>query len=156
MTIHEAADQRRATALVCHYGRNNLDGINAILAEASEADRVVPLIGATLSLHAHIVPILYTEDGLACLTHMIYALAEDPEVDEDCARAARLAVAHSEQDATATNAVLAAAAHADRATQLITAILTLFSSTVPTLYSELGLKVLERSILNWAAREDSE
>lgn len=155
MTNPTAGDQRRATALAVHYGHDRLDGVNAIIAEASEAERIVPLIAAILNMHHLVVPILLTRDGLACLTKMIYTLAEGEDVHEDCARAARLVVAHSEQDLDATHAVLADTAEADRASELILGLLTLFSSTIPILYSEVGLHVLERSILDWAAREDN-
>jgi len=39
MTDPIAGDQRRATALVCHYGRNNTEGMAAILGEAADLGR---------------------------------------------------------------------------------------------------------------------
>ena len=42
-----------------------------------------------------VVPKLLTVDGLACLTQMVCTLADDPNADPDCRRAARMIVAHS-------------------------------------------------------------
>lgn len=154
MTNPIAGDQRRATALTVWYGHRDLDGVNTVLAEAAELDRVRELVLGVLDLHAHVVPILLTGDGLACLTQMIYSLAEDQDGDPDCARAARLIVAHSERDTDAYKAVLREAADADRVADTIVGILANFRTFVPLLYSELGLTVLQRSILDWAARED--
>ena len=76
MTNPHAGDCRRATALVCHYGNQNLDGVNEILKEAVAVNRVTPLITSVLDLHGSMGPLLHTQDGLACLTQMIYSLAE--------------------------------------------------------------------------------
>lgn len=154
MTNPIAGDQRRATALTVWYGHTDLDGVNTVLQEAAEIDRVRQLVLGILDLHAHVVPILLTGDGLACLTQMIYSATEDQDGDPDCARAARLIVAHSERDTTAYKAVLQDAAEADRVADTIVGILGVFRAFVPLLYSELGLAVLQRSILDWAARED--
>ena len=155
---HDAGDQRRATALAVWYGRHDLDGINSVLQEAVDEDRAAELIVAVLDLHAQVIPILLTTDGLACLTQMIYGLADtnDPQVDPDCARAARLIVAHSERNFDAFSAVLLDAGKTDGGvTTTLLGALANFRSFVPTLYSEVGLKVLQDSILDWAAREDA-
>jgi hypothetical protein len=154
MTNPLAGDHRRATALVCHFGRNNTPGMNAILEEAVTENRVSPLIVAVLALHEQVIPLLLTKDGLACLTGAIYTLVDDPNHSDDTRRAARLVTADSEQNLDAINAVLQEAAAANRVTQLVVAILSMFSTLVAILYSEVGLRTLERSILDWAARED--
>ncbi len=151
-----AADNRRATTLTVWYGHQNLDGVNTVLREAAEIQRVRHLILAVLDLHAQVIPVLLTDDGLACLTQMIYSLTEDQDGDPDCARAARLIAAHSEQDADAYKAVLREAADADRVTDTIVGTLADFRAFVPLLYSELGLAVLQRNILDWASREAKE
>jgi hypothetical protein len=100
-------------------------------------------------------PLLHTQDGLACLTQMIYSLADKEDGDQDCRRAARLVIRHDRRDAPGINAVLKEAAEADRVTELVVGLLSLYSSLMPMLYSQLGLQVLQRSILDWAAREDA-
>jgi hypothetical protein len=150
-----AADCRRATALVVHYGAQNLEGVDAVLKEAVTVNRVMPLITSVLDLHESVVPLLLTQDGLACLTQMIYTLADDEDGDQDCRRAARLVIRHDRRDAPGINAVLKEAAEADRVTELVVGLLSLYSTLVPMLYSQLGLQVLQRSILDWAAREDA-
>ena len=154
MTNHEAGDGRRATSLVVHFGHTYLEGINAILAEAVETNRVTPLFVAVLDLHAGIIPILITEDGLACVSHMVYTLTKDD--DTDTARAAQLITARDQQDADAFNALMRQAADTSRVTELLLAVLTVFRTVVPQLYSKLGLEVLQQSVLNWAAREDGD
>ena len=155
MTNPHAGDCRRATALVVHYGSNDLGGVTEILKEAVTVNRVTPLITSVLDLHESVVPLLLTCDGLACLTQMIYSLAENEDTDQDCRRAARLIICHDQRDAPGINAVLTDAATADRVTELVVGLLSLNSSLVPLLYSPLGLQVLQRSILNWAAQEDA-
>ncbi|MCH9668948.1 MAG: hypothetical protein K0U76_03855 [Actinomycetia bacterium] len=155
MTSPTAGDQRRATALTVWYGHLDLDGVNSVLQEAAELDRVRQLVIGILDLHAHVIPILLTDDGLACLSQMVYSLSEGREGDDpDCARSARLIIAHADRDLDAYKAVLQEAADADRVTETIVGILGTFRAFVPLLYSELGLAVLQRSILDWAARED--
>lgn len=151
-----SADSRRATALVVHYGRSNSDGMTAVLDEAANVGRAMELVAAVLNLHSHVVPVLLSADGLACLTQMVYRMADDAElVGEDLARAARLVTAHSEQDMAAIAELLPPGTTAEQAAQAASGLLALYISVVPFLYSELGLSVLERNILDWAAREES-
>jgi len=144
-------DHRRANALICHYGRENLAGVVEILAEAAEAKRTLGLIAAVLDVHRHVVTLLLTTDGLACLAAMIAAAAESE--DPDIAAAARLIEAHSEQDERAAQAVIDEAAAADRVTDLIVAVLRTFAHTVPPMYSPFGIEVLAQNIMHFAARE---
>ena len=86
----DAGDHRRAAALTCHYGRGNGDGIDALMVETVELDRVMPLIMSVLGLHEQVVPILLSSDGVACLSVMVFQLTQDDNADPDCRRAARL------------------------------------------------------------------
>lgn len=153
MTEITPADNRRATALVCHFGRQNTAGLNAVFLETTEADRPVELIQAVLALHAGVIPILFTPDGLACASQMIHSLTTDD--DADTRRAAKLITAHDQRDDDAFDATLLQAAEAGRCTQLLISVLNTFRTVVPVLYSEIGLQTLERSIITWAAREDA-
>ena len=116
MTNPHAGDCRRATALVCHYGNSDLGGVNEILKEAVAVNRVTPLITSVLDLYESMGPLLHTRDGLACLTPMIYSLAEKEDGDQDCRRAALLVIRHDRRDAPGINAVLKEAAEADPVT----------------------------------------
>lgn len=156
MTETNAADNRRATTLAVHYGRQDQAGVDAVLAEALQADRITPLITAVLDLHAGIVPTLHTPDGQTLLAQMLHDLAADRDGDPDCARAARLIVAHSEGNADGCTTVLREAADADRVAETIVGVLAVFRAYVPVLYGELGLSVLQRNIIGWAAREEDD
>ena len=157
-----AGDRRRATALVCHWGRRNIEGYNAIIREAQETKRVTQLLWEVLSLHAETVPILLTEDGIACATQVVYEVATIPVTDDenpgigDCRRAAQLMFAFGQRDITEYNCTIEEAVDLDRATELFMALLELYRRAVPQLYTDLGLHVLEGSILQWAALEGEE
>lgn len=155
MTNPIAADNRRATALVCHFGRQNMEGVNAVLAETIEERRITPLIVALLELHANVIPVLLTPDGMACFTAAVYVLANDEGLSADARQAVQLILSHNDQNDQEFNHVLRAAADAGQVTELIVSLLSLFCTLMPILYSELGLQTLERSILDWAAREDA-
>ncbi len=70
-----AGDCRRAACLVTHHGRDNLEGINAILQEAVETDRVTPLIIAVLDLYQFLIPELRTEFGMKIMSDAVVRLA---------------------------------------------------------------------------------
>lgn len=154
-----ASDRRRATALVCHWGRNNIDGVNAVITEAQDVDRITPMIIEILSLHSEVATILLTEDGIACSSQEAHRIAtaaldgRDDPVSHDCHRAGRLMFAYAKPDLDEINAVLREAVEANRATELILALLELYRHILPQAYTELGLRVLGRSILEWAAKE---
>lgn len=68
-------DCRRAAALVTHHARGDLAGINAILQEAVEADRVSPLFLSVLALYEVIVPELRTEAAIALMSEWVVKIA---------------------------------------------------------------------------------
>lgn len=154
-----AADRRRATAMVVHWGRHNFDGFNALLAEAREASRVTAMVVEILALHSEVVPVLLTEDGIACATGEIRRVAEISDEDTsdpgmaDIRRAARLMFAYAKPDADWINRLLQEAVDADRAVDLVMSLLELYRRVIPQVYSEVGLNVLGRTILQWAADE---
>ena len=76
-----AADCRRAAALISHHGQSNLVGVNAVLQEAVEADRITPLILGMLDLYQTIVPVIYTRLGMQALSAAVIDLAR-AEVSE--------------------------------------------------------------------------
>ena len=123
--------------------------------ETLAADRVTPLYLAVMDLHAVVIPKLYTTDGLACLTDLVYRLAGDDNADPDCRRAARMIVAHSSGDVAGFNEVLDEVADTHRGSELLIGMFAVFSAFVPVLYGELGLSVLQRSVLHWVSAEES-
>jgi hypothetical protein len=70
-----AGDRRRAAAAVVHYAQHNLDGINEVLREAAEIDRVTPLILALLDVYDQMVPELRTDLGMSFLSSHIMRVA---------------------------------------------------------------------------------
>lgn len=153
-TTISTGDHRRAGTLTVHYGRGDAEGVNTVLAETLEADRVMQLITAVMYLHAYAASILYTPDGLACLTQMVHTLAGDSDADPDCWRAARLIIAYSGDDVVAFNKVSTEAAAVHRGTELLMGLFAVYSAFVPILYGTLGLDVLQRTILDLVAREE--
>lgn len=68
-------DRRRAAAVVVHYGNSDFDGVNAILREVAETDRVSPFILALLDLYSALVPELRTELGMSLMAAHVMRLA---------------------------------------------------------------------------------
>ena len=68
-------DCRRAAAIVVHHARADLEGINAILREAAEADRVTPLFLAVLDLYQTMLPELRTEASMKLLSAWVTRIA---------------------------------------------------------------------------------
>jgi hypothetical protein len=71
-------DCRRGAALVVHHARGDVDGINAILQEAAEADRVSDLFIALLDLYQTLVPELRTELAIKLLSATVTKIAGTP------------------------------------------------------------------------------
>lgn len=70
-------DQRRAAALMAHYGNTNIDGINAILAECDgDNGAATRLMLAVLDLTNQIMPAIYTRVGLQLLSRHILDMAK--------------------------------------------------------------------------------
>ena len=68
-------DCRRAAAIVVHHARADLEGINAILQEADECDRVTQLFLAVLDLYQTLLPELRTEVAMKLLSAWVSRLA---------------------------------------------------------------------------------
>ena len=75
------ADMRRAAALYLHHHHRDITGINAILAEATEADRTSALILAVIKV-ATLTPgtILATDEGVEGLQRVVMHMF--PKEDE--------------------------------------------------------------------------
>src|SRR6476620_8504932 len=58
-----AADARRAAALIIHGRRGDSDGIEALLAEADSAGRITELVLAVLDLYRHVIGELRSDNG---------------------------------------------------------------------------------------------
>jgi hypothetical protein len=82
MTEQEKSDARddcrRAAALVIHHARGDVDGINAILQEAAEADRVTQLFIAVLDLYQTLLPELRTQVAIGLLSNWVAKIAGTP------------------------------------------------------------------------------
>lgn len=148
----QAADCRRATALVCHYGRRNADGVNEIFHETVEANRVSELLMATASLYSYITPVLVTQLGMRCLSETVMNIAKEG-ANESGRRAAKLIIAHSAADVDAINAVLKDAKEANAITDLFMSMMNIYAMLVPALTTNLGLTALQSAILEIAVLE---
>lgn len=71
-----ASDRRRAAAAIIHFGQGNFDGVNAVLQESAEADRVSPFIIGLLDLYNDLMPALHTPLGMGLLGDHLMALAQ--------------------------------------------------------------------------------
>lgn len=146
------ADCRRATALACHWGRANVDGVNELFNEAVEKKRISELLIALLGLYAYIVPVLVTKLGMGCLSETVVNIAGHGK-DDSSRRAARLVIAHSGHDVDAINTVLREARDADAITDLFLSLMGLYSMLVPALNTNAGLTALQAAVLDIAALE---
>ncbi|RIT84232.1 hypothetical protein D2E82_03240 [Mycobacteroides abscessus] len=68
-------DIRRAARLIAHHGNSNVDGVNSVLEDAAEADRVTELVLALLNLYETILPALYAPTGLRALQQTVLDFA---------------------------------------------------------------------------------
>jgi len=75
------ADLRRAVALIQHYSRADIEGMNAILQEADESKRLSDLLLAVLGLFRQVSPDLFTPEAQERLNSAVLILAtqENPE-----------------------------------------------------------------------------
>ncbi|MEE6288629.1 hypothetical protein V2J52_13285 [Georgenia sp. MJ173] len=75
MSMFDISDYRRAAALIQHHGAGSLDGMNAVVDEANEADRTTHLLYSLLAIYQEIVPELRTDLGMSLMSSYIYKLA---------------------------------------------------------------------------------
>ncbi len=73
------ADAKRAAAMVIHFGRRDVDGVNEVIravnADGDAAEATARLLFATLELYAGLLPTLHTPRGLALFSQMVVDLA---------------------------------------------------------------------------------
>lgn len=72
-------DCRRASRLVAHYGNDNVDGINTVLAEACDDNAVTPLILGLLHLYYTVTPVVFTPVGMSALQQSVLDFAAREE-----------------------------------------------------------------------------
>ena len=72
-------DAKRAATLAVHFGRRDVEGVNAVIEEVNaEPDpnaATARLLFATLELYAGILPALHTPAGLRLLSQMVVDLS---------------------------------------------------------------------------------
>ena len=78
----EIADLCRASALVAHFGRDDAEGVHAVLQETVDARRTTQLLLAVLDLYNQIVPELRTPLGMSLMSSHILRLAGLEEVEQ--------------------------------------------------------------------------
>ncbi len=72
-------DAKRAAALVVHFGRRDLEGVNDVIntvnADPDPNAATARLLFAVLELYAGVLPMLHTARGLALLSQMVVDLS---------------------------------------------------------------------------------
>jgi hypothetical protein len=79
---HIDPDFRRAAQFIAHQGSANPKGVDAVLVEADEANRIAELLMAILKLYAQCLPMLYAPLGLQTLRNTEMDLLAQ-ELDDD-------------------------------------------------------------------------
>lgn len=79
--VPEAADARRACALLMHYAEGNAAGTCAVLLEAAHAERLVELLLQVLHVTLLAQPELRSERGLGWLQESVLLLAAQEHAD---------------------------------------------------------------------------
>lgn len=72
-------DVRRAAQLIAHHGNNSREGINKVLTDADDEDRVTELVLAVLNLYETLLPSLYAPTGLRALQQTAVDFAAQEE-----------------------------------------------------------------------------
>ncbi len=79
-------DARRAAAMVVHFGRRDVDGVNEVIRQVSDDEdppaATARLLFATLEMYAGILPALHTPRGLELLGAMVVDLSRVDLGDE--------------------------------------------------------------------------
>ncbi|MDP9437055.1 MAG: hypothetical protein M3P93_18460 [Actinomycetota bacterium] len=75
----QLVDAKRAAALVVHFGRRDVEGVNTVIndvnADPNSNAATARLLFAVLELYAGILPALHTPRGLDLLSQMVVDLA---------------------------------------------------------------------------------
>jgi hypothetical protein len=154
-----AADARRAAALIIHRRRSDTGGVAALLEEANGAHRMTELVLAVLDLYRNAIEELRTDNGInliASYVGHICKLAEQagPEIGAgEMVQSARLLDAHGRGDIAATNQAFREAAAARRAVSLVLGLLDLLETLLPELSCDAGFDWLNRCVATFAAEE---
>lgn len=155
-----AGDERRSLALIQHHCAADIDGLNAVLAEAVNTRRVGQLIVGVLDALEQLTPLLIGDPDV--LIEQISAVAggsfESPTVavdltDEDARRGARLILAHQRRDGAEVDRILF---ERDSITSVLVAVLSLYSLLVPALNTHTATNMLQRASLHAAQLEAAE
>lgn len=149
-------DTRRAIAIVCHHGAQDITGVNAILREADNAGRVPNLVTAVLSLHRDVAPQLLTKDGEACMVNTVASFAHNEGQPVDLRRGASVIMNFADDYLEGATETVNEALQGGHVTELLLSILSIYVTVLPQLYSPLGLRSLRRDVANWAAQEGNQ
>jgi hypothetical protein len=154
-----AADGRRAAALIIHRRRADSDGVVALLDEANDSGRMTELVLAVLDLYRNAIAELRSDNGIELIASYVgqmCELAEQAGPDFGAGpgamvQSARLLDAHGRGDTAGINRVLGEAA--GRGLYLILGLLDLLESLLPELSCEAGYNWLDRCVAIYAAEE---
>ncbi|MDQ1248560.1 MAG: hypothetical protein QG597_2933 [Actinomycetota bacterium] len=147
-----AGDMRRAGAFIKHRIANDDQGVNAILQEAIEAQRVRYFIEATLVTLDAVVAELLTAPGLRGLDEWIafYAERQWDRVPTEWHRAARLIIARGRGELDQLNEILG---ETENVSPTVIAAVDVYRSVIPLMSTHIGDAVLEGGIRRLAGLE---
>jgi len=154
---NDAADYRRATALIRHHAIGDQAGITAILDEAEADDRGTQLLIALLGTFSFIQPLLRTDAAITAIRQCIdlTATADDQPDWVRCAAAAIAAYADQDRDrlGDAIDEILDAGRGAG---VLFQGISDIYFHLMPELRAPAGLHALDRWTMRLATEEGRE
>lgn len=152
-TRYYAADLRRAGTLIRWFGLNNHQGVEAIIQETAEEQRITELLQAICVLYEALIDVLITEVGKVTIASELSLFSRQPE-DNDVKRAATWICAHAAKDVDAMNAALIGAREPEnRIGQLVMTVVSMFATLVPCVCTYVGLKKLENVVQRLIMRE---
>ncbi|MCI4675290.1 hypothetical protein [Candidatus Mycolicibacterium alkanivorans] len=142
MTDITATAYRRAAVIIKHHLAGDTQGVNAVLQEINDDTRPGPLLGALLGSLDAVTTQLVTEAGKAAFIELVAHLAGHIP-DTPTVRAARFLHAYHERQPARLDTI---AGETDDATPLIAGMLTVYTSLVPALTTDVAGAIIDTAI----------
>ncbi len=153
-----AADGRRAAALITHHRRGDRTGMYEIVNSAVDHGRPTELVLAVMDLYRRAIVELRTDHGLELLAAYVGQLStatDDPDTI-DITRAAIILDAHGRGDFVTLSATLSSASTNKRGSETLLALLDLYAVVLPELTSDIGIGWLDRCATTFFEEEATE
>jgi hypothetical protein len=145
-----ATAYRRAAVLIKHHLTGNTDGINAVLQEVIDDNRLGPLLGGLLGSLTAITDQLVTDNGKEAIAELIEDIADHDGSPEPVRRAARYLTAFNHHDSAAMDSIIR---EAESVSPTIIGLLDIYTRLVPTMCSDIGLDIIDNAIRALSVKE---